>query len=142
MIIMPVTLKVRDVMEGGVVVLDGNLPAIEALKAMLKNQVWSVVISINDIPSGVVTDRDLLRRVVAKGFDINKIPLKEIMTSPLITISPDETFGDAWKLMAEKNIRRLYVVEKGKIIGRVTQTGLFNKLLEVMMAISSIKYLM
>ncbi len=139
---MPVTLKVRDVMEGGVVVLDGNLPAIEALKAMLKNQVWSVVISINDIPSGVVTDRDLLRRVVAKGFDINKIPLKEIMTSPLITISPDETFGDAWKLMAEKNIRRLYVVEKGKIIGRVTQTGLFNKLLEVMMAISSIKYLM
>ncbi|MEM3833461.1 MAG: CBS domain-containing protein [Thermoprotei archaeon] len=139
---MPVALKVRDIMEGGVVVLDGNLPAIEALKAMLENQVWSVVISINDVPSGVVTERDLLRRVIAKGFDINRILLKEIMTSPLITISSDATLAEAWKLMTEKNIRRLYVVEKGKIIGRVTQTGLFNKLLEVMIAISSIKYLM
>ncbi|MGB9728260.1 MAG: cyclic nucleotide-binding/CBS domain-containing protein [Thermoprotei archaeon] len=139
---MPVTLKVRDVMESGVVILDGNLSAMDALKAMLENQVWSIVVSINDLPSGVVTDRDLLRRVVAKGLDMNKTLLKEIMTSPLITISPDATFAEAWKLMTEKNIRRLYVVEKGKIIGRVTQTGLFNKLLEVMMAISSIKYLM
>jgi CBS domain-containing protein len=138
---MPVALKIRDVIEGGVVVLDGNLPAIEALKAMLENKVWSVVISINDIPSGVVTDRDLLRNVVAKGLNINKVPLKEIMTSPLITISPDATLAEAWKLMTEKNIRRLYVVEKGRIIGRVTQTGLFNKLLEVIIAISSMKYL-
>lgn len=137
---MPIALKVRDIMEGGIEVLDGNLPAIEALKAMLKKQVWSVVVSLNDIPSGVVTDRDLLRRVIAKGFDIKKVPLKEVMSSPLITISPDVAFGEAWKLMADKNIRRLYVIENGKIIGRVTQTGLFNKLLEVVMALSSLQY--
>lgn len=137
---MSLTLKARDVMEGNIVVVDGNQPAIEALNAMLKHQVWSVVISVNDIPSGVVTDRDLLRKVVAKGLDVKKVPLKEIMSCPLITISPDATFGEAWRIMTEKNIRRLYVIEKGKIIGRVTQTGLFNKLLEVAMVLSSLKY--
>lgn len=141
-VVMPVALKVRDVMEGNVVVIDGKQPASEALKAMLKNQVWSVIVSVNGIPSGVVTDRDILRRVVAEGRDPKKVQLKDIMSCPLITISPDALFGEAWRLMTDKEIRRLYVVEEGKIIGRVTQTGLFNKLLEVTMALSSLKYSM
>ena len=49
---MPLTLKVRDVMENNVVVVDGNLPAKEALNKMLKNGVWSVVVNINDLPMG------------------------------------------------------------------------------------------
>jgi CBS domain-containing protein len=139
---MPLTLKVRDIMENNVVVLDGNLPAKEALNKMLENGVWSVVISINDLPIGVITERDLLRRIIAEGRNINKVLLKDVMSSPLITIDPEASFGEAWKLMTEKGVRRLYVVEKGKIIGRVTQTGLFSKLLDAVLALSSIKYLM
>ncbi|MBS7640130.1 MAG: CBS domain-containing protein [Candidatus Bathyarchaeia archaeon] len=138
---MPITLRVRDVMEGGIVTLDGNLPAIEALKKMLENDVWSVVVTINDMPTGVVTERDLLKRVIAKGLDINKVPLKDIMSCPLITIDPDASFGEAWKLMVEKDIRRIYVVEKGKIIGRVTRAGLFQKLLDAVLALASLKTL-
>jgi signal-transduction protein with cAMP-binding, CBS, and nucleotidyltransferase domain len=137
---MPLTLKVRDVMEDNVIILDGNLPAKEALNKMLENNVWSVVISINDMPMGVVTERDLLRRVIAKGRNIDKVPLKDIMSSPLITIDSEASFAEAWKLMIEKGVRRLYVVEKGKIIGRVTQTGLFTKLLDAVLALSSIRY--
>lgn len=138
---MPITLKVRDVMEGGVVTLDEKLPTIEAVKKMLENNVWSVVITAKDIPVGVVTERDILRRVVAKGFDVNRVPLKDIMSCPIITIDPDASFGEAWKLMVEKDIRRIYVVEKGKIIGRVTRTGLFQKLLDAVLALASLKTL-
>ncbi|MEM3703270.1 MAG: CBS domain-containing protein [Candidatus Bathyarchaeia archaeon] len=139
---MPLTLKVRDVMEGGIVTLDGDLPAIEALKAMLENGVWSVVVNVKGIPMGVVTERDLLRRIVAKGLNIERVPLKDVMSCPLITVDPDAAFGEAWDLMAEKGVRRLYVVEGGKIIGRVTQTGLFQKLLDAVVALSSIRYSM
>ena len=139
---MTLTLKVRDVMENNVIVIDGNLPAKEALNKMLEKGVWSVVISINDLPMGVVTERDLLRRIIARGRNIDKVLLKDVMSSPLITIDPEASFGEAWKLMIEKGVRRLYVIKKGKIIGRVTQTGLFQKLLDAVLALSSIKYLM
>lgn len=137
---MPLTLKVRDVMEGGVVIVDGELSAKDALNKMLEKGVWSVVVSVRGLPSGVVTERDLLRRVIAKGLDVNKVTLKEIMSSPLITIDPDVPLGEAWNIMAAKGVRRLYVIENGKIIGRVTQTGLFNKLLDAVLTLSSIKY--
>ncbi|MEM2320831.1 MAG: CBS domain-containing protein [Candidatus Bathyarchaeia archaeon] len=138
---MPIVLKVRDVMEGGVVTLDENLPVIEAVKKMLENSVWSVVVTAKDIPVGVVTERDILRRVIAKGFDVNRVPLKDIMSCPIITIDPDVSFGEAWKLMVEKDIRRIYVIEKGKIIGRVTRAGLFQKLLDAVLALASLKTL-
>ncbi|MEM2273165.1 MAG: CBS domain-containing protein [Candidatus Bathyarchaeia archaeon] len=138
---MPLTLRVRDVMEGGVVTLDGELPAIEAIKKMLENNVWSVIVTINDLPTGIVTERDILRRVIAKGYDVNKVPLKDIMSCPLITIDPDASFGEAWRIMVEKDIRRVYVIEKGKIIGRVTRAGLFQKLLDAVLALTSLKTL-
>ncbi|MEM3725739.1 MAG: CBS domain-containing protein [Candidatus Bathyarchaeia archaeon] len=139
---MSLTLKVRDVMEKGVITLDGNLSAKKALEAMLKNGVWSVVVSDKGLPSGVVTERDLLRRAVVKDRDLNKVQLKEIMSSPLITIEPDASFGRAWELMVEKGVRRLYVIEDGKIIGRVTQTGMFQKLLDALLVLSSVRYSM
>jgi CBS domain-containing protein len=129
-------------MENNVIVIDGNLPAKEALNKMLEKGVWSVVISVNDLPMGVVTERDLLRRIIARGRNMDKVLLKDVMSSPLITIDPEASFGEAWKLMIEKGVRRLYVIEKGKVTGRVTQTGLFQKLLDAVLALSSIKYLM
>jgi CBS domain-containing protein len=63
----------------------------------------------------------------------------EIMSSPIETISPDASLGEAMAKMVEKNIRRLFVVEQGKIIGRVTQTELFENTLNVMMTLSSLK---
>ncbi|MBS7605299.1 MAG: CBS domain-containing protein [Candidatus Bathyarchaeia archaeon] len=138
---MPLTLRVRDVMENGIVTIDGNAPAIEAVKKMLENNVWSVIVTVNDLPTGVVTERDILRRVIAKGYDVNKVPLKDIMSCPIITIDPEASFGEAWKLMVEKDIRRIYVIEKGKIIGRVTRAGLFQKLLDAVLALTSLKTL-
>ncbi|MEM1975478.1 MAG: CBS domain-containing protein, partial [Candidatus Caldarchaeum sp.] len=55
------------------------------------------------------------------------------------TISPDASLGEAMAKLVEKNIRRLFVIENGKIIGRVTQTELFENTLNVMMALSALK---
>ena len=137
---MPVTLTVRDVMDKNVFTVEANDPVSKALDTMLKNGVWSVVVTDKGLPVGVITERDILRRCIGKGRDPSTCTCREIMSSPLITIEPNRTLGEAWSLLTETGVRRVYVVEGGKIIGRVTQTGLFNKLLELVLALVSVKY--
>lgn len=133
---MPITVKVRDAMDKTVILIEGNKSCMEALKEMIKNNVWSVVVTKEGLPVGVLTERDILRRVVAKNLNIEKVKVEEVMSSPIITIAPDEPIGKAMEMMAVKEIRRLYVVEEGKIIGRLTQTGVFRFLLNVMLTLS------
>jgi len=135
---MPIVVKVRDVMDKKVYILDENKTCMDAIKLMLDKKVWSVVVSRQGLPVGVVTERDIIRRVIAKGRDVEKVKLGEIMSSPLITVSPDEPIGRAMELMARNEIRRIYVVEEGKIIGRVTQTEAFRHILDVMMTLASL----
>ncbi|MCS6784013.1 MAG: CBS domain-containing protein [Candidatus Caldarchaeum sp.] len=135
---MPVTLRVRDVMDKKVVEVDENTSIADVIKAMMNNEVWSVVVTRNKLPVGVVTERDILRRCIAKGCALT-MRVGDIMSSPIETISPDATLGEAMSRLVEKNIRRLFVVENGKIIGRVTQTELFENTLNVMMALSALK---
>jgi CBS domain-containing protein len=66
--------------------------------------------------------------------------VEDIMSSPIITIGPDEPIGRALQIMAEKNIRRLYVVEGGKVIGRITQTKSMESLLDVLLTLQSLPY--
>lgn len=137
---MPVSVKVHDVMDTNIVYIDADKTCIDAMNSMIKNKVWSVIVTKEDLPVGVVTERDIIRRVLVKGMDVNKVHLEEIMSSPLITIGPDEPIAHAMELMATKDIRRVYVVEKGKIIGRVTQTGAFKYLLDVLLALTEITW--
>jgi predicted transcriptional regulator len=65
---MPVTLRVRDVMDKKIVQLDEKATIAQAIKAMLDNEVWSLVITRNNLPVGVVTERDIIRRVYCKGL--------------------------------------------------------------------------
>jgi signal-transduction protein with cAMP-binding, CBS, and nucleotidyltransferase domain len=136
---MPLTLRVRDIMDTKVVQVDGKATVSDVIKAMLENNVWSVVVNVDGLPTGVITERDIIRRVIAKGSTLN-VKAQDIMTSPIITISPDASLGEAMSKMVEKNIRRLFVVEKGRIIGRITQTELFENNLNVMMTLSSIRH--
>lgn len=137
---MPITVRVKDVMDKNVVMVDANDSVIDALKKMLQAGVWSVVVEKNGLPEGVITERDILRRCVVKGLNLEKVRCEEIMSAPLLTIDPDASLGEAMRIMTEKKVRRLYIVEGGKIIGRVTQTGLFENILNIMMALSSIPY--
>jgi len=125
-------------MDRKVVEIDENASVMDAIKAMMDNNVWSLVVTRNKLPVGVVTERDIIRRCLSKGRALTTA-VGGIMSSPIETISPEAPLGEAMAKMAEKGIRRLFVVEQGKIIGRITQTELFENTLNVMMTLSSLK---
>ncbi|MDV3277605.1 MAG: CBS domain-containing protein [Nitrososphaerales archaeon] len=135
---MAITLRVKDVMDKKVVRIDAQETVSNVIKKMVEANVWSLVVEKRGLPEGVVTERDVIRRCLGKGLLPDRMPVEKIMSSPLIIISPDATIRDAMGLMVEKDIRRLFVVDNGKIIGRVTQTGLFESTLNVMTSLSSI----
>ena len=135
---MGITLKVKDLMEKNVVTVDSGTTVADAIKEMLRANVWSLVVVKRGLPEGVVTERDLIRRCIAKGLVPDRLPVEKIMSSPLITIDPEASIREAMSLMVEKDIRRLFVVENGKIVGRVTQGHLFESTLDVMSSLSSI----
>jgi CBS domain-containing protein len=135
---MSITLKVKDVMDSNVVRIDAATSVSDAIKLMMKNNVWSLVVEKRGLPEGVITERDVIRRCLGKGLVPDRLPVEKIMTSPLVTIGSDATIREAMSLMVEKDIRRLFVVEEGKIVGRVTQTHLFESTLDVMTSLSSL----
>jgi len=105
---------------------------------MINSKVWSLLVVTRGLPQGVVTERDVLRRCINNGLAPDKVKVGAIMSSPLITIGPDATVREAMSMMVEKGVRRLYVVEGGKVVGRITQTRLFQSNFDLMMSLSGL----
>jgi CBS domain-containing protein len=135
---MPVTMKVKDVMDRNVVSIDSGATVDDAVQKMIQNKVWSLVVEKKGSPDGVVTERDVIRRCLAKRLSTSGTTAGSIASSPLITIGPDAALREAMDIMAAKDIRRLFVVENGRIVGRVTQTEVFQSTLSVMEVLSSL----
>lgn len=134
---MSISVKVRDVMDNNIPLVEAGKAVSDALKAMIQREVWSVVITRKGLPLGVVTDHDILRKCVAKGFDPGHMKAEEIMSAPLILIDADASVGEAMTKMVEEDVRRLYIVEDGKIVGRITERSVLKNTLSVMMSLSS-----
>jgi len=130
----------RDVMDSKVIFIDAAGSVSEAIKLMVSSDSWSIIVEEGGLPVGVVTDRDILRRSLARGMDSNRTKIEEIMSSPIISVPPDEHLGKIMDMMAEKNIRRIFVVENGKIIGKITQTRLFDNSINVLESLSGLRY--
>lgn len=103
------------------VVAASNLTVTDAAKVMLESRVNSVLVFEDDKVIGIVTNKDFLDDVVAKGLDPTKIQIKEITHSPLITIHKDSKIGEALNLMKKHNIRRLIVKDDTRTIGTLSQ---------------------
>lgn len=134
----PLTVRARDVMEKNVVLIEASESVATAVRSMLDKNIWSLVVSKNGLPVGFVSERDILRRCFAKGVDPEHSHLESIMSSPLVTAGPDTPLIQIMTLMAEKNVRRIYIVDKGQILGRITQTGAFAELVNLIMTMSRI----
>jgi len=112
---------VKDIMSSPVVTIDENETADKAAQLMDKHDVGCVIItSKQGKPLGIITERDLVVRILAKNTQPSKITAKEVMSSPLITIDPDVTLSEAARRMSRLNIRRLGVMYKGNIVGLVS----------------------
>lgn len=100
--------------------VDEGSSVLEAAKRMVEMNRGSVLVTRGKERVGILTERDILRKVVAKGFDAHSTKVKDVMTSPPITIDHQRPLREAIDLMNRKGVRRMLVTENGKIIGIFT----------------------
>lgn len=106
--------------------LKSDNTVLEAATMMVKANIGAVVVlDGKDRLIGIVTERDMTRRLVAKGLDAKKTQLSEIMTKNPDTLAPDDSAFDALELMQARNYRHLPVVEDGKCVGMVSVRDLY-----------------
>jgi CBS domain-containing protein len=126
---------VKDVMSSPVVTLDEDATSNKAANLMADNELGCVIVTNKaGKPVGIITERDLVIRVLAKNLVPDAVKAKEIMTSPLVTIEPEATISEAARRMSRLNIRRLGVVYKGNLVGLVSSKdilGVMPELIEI-----------
>jgi CBS domain-containing protein len=112
---------VKDVMTSPVVTINEEGIVHDAAKLMDKDDLGCIVVTDQKgKPVGIITERDLITRVLAKNLLASKIKAKKVMTSPLLTIDPDEPLIEAARKMSRLNVRRLGVIYKGGLVGLVS----------------------
>ena len=114
------TQSIREVMTKDPITLSADRPVIEAARCMRDRDIGNVIVTEGDTVAGILTDRDIAIRVIAEGRDPATTKLSEVATMNPATLSPDDSFDDAVRLMRERNIRRLPVVENGRAAGVVS----------------------
>lgn len=114
-------MNVMDAMTRTPVVVKPQVTIEEAVKSMLKRGVGSLLVRENGILKGIVTEKDLVEKVILKGMDPKKTKVRAIMNKVLVTVKPKADIMEAVKLMSEYNIRRLPVIDKeSKLLGLLT----------------------
>jgi CBS domain-containing protein len=114
-------MKVRDVMTRGVQLVDPDETVQAAAQLMADVDAGAVPVGREHRPSGVLTDRDIIIRVVARGADPAAVRVGEVMSSDIVTCREEDTAADVARLMGERQIRRMPVVDaEGRLIGIVS----------------------
>ena len=125
---------VKDVMSSPVVTLEEDETSNKVANLMEENELGCVILTKNGKPVGIITERDLVIRVLAKNIAPDTVKAKEIMTAPLLTIQPEATISEAARRMSRLNIRRLGVVYKGNLVGLLSSKdilGVMPELIEI-----------
>jgi CBS domain-containing protein len=121
------TITIGDVMTKSVISVDAALTVNETAKMMEDAKVGAVIVMENNLPIGIVTDRDFSVKVAAHAYQITE-PVKQIMSSPLFSMNSDESVRIAADLMHERKIRKLPVIDDEKVVGIITATDIVNLL--------------
>lgn len=116
--------SIKEVMTSDVRACEPNASAVEAAKLMKTEDVGPIPVVENGRLVGLVTDRDLVVRVLAEGRDPKTTKVGEIASRDLVTVSPDEDLDQALKLLAQRQVRRLPVVDGDRLVGIVAQADI------------------
>ncbi|MCW4050158.1 MAG: CBS domain-containing protein [Candidatus Bathyarchaeota archaeon] len=120
-------MQVREAMSSPVIAVHENADVVDVAKLMSLQRVGAIIINNNeDKPIGIVTERDIVTRVVAEGKNPDKLSVKDVMTSPLRTVEPEMNLMEAMTLMDKLNIRRLGVTYKGGLVGVVSDRNIIR----------------
>ena len=113
--------NIREVMTPGPETIQADQPVVQAAKLMKDADAGMIPVMENGNLLGTVTDRDIALRVVAEGKDPQATTVREVATTDIVTIEPDRDLAEALQLMAKHQVRRLPVVESGRLVGVVAQ---------------------
>ena len=116
---------VKDSMTKNVISIDSNMTVKDAAMIMDDANVGCVVVTKENTPVGILTERDFVKRIASKGKALST-PISEVMSAPLIVIRPDDTIWEAAELMKDKKIHKLPVQEGDKLHGILTATDIVN----------------
>jgi len=108
---------VKDIMVKPVTTIDEEKTAEEAGKLMTKSRRGCLIVTKDKKPVGIVSDSDLIRRIVALDMKSSEIKLRDVMSKPLVAVRPEDDILGAVRKMKKSNIHRLPVVSRGKLVG-------------------------
>lgn len=121
------TMTIADIMTKSIISVDSSMSINESAKMMEDAKVGAVIIMEDNLPVGIVTDRDFAVKVAAHAYQITS-PVKQIMSTPLFAINSDESVRTAADLMHERGIMKLPVMEDEKVVGIITARDIVNLL--------------
>ncbi|MFW9918641.1 MAG: cyclic nucleotide-binding/CBS domain-containing protein [Candidatus Thorarchaeota archaeon] len=120
------TMAVKDIMSVNVVTMPPDASVLDVAKSMSEMDLGSIVVTEGQSPVGIITESDIVRRVVAEGKDVKKTCAKDIMTSPLVYVSPNTALTEAMRIMARSNIRRVVVLKNDSLAGIITSRDILK----------------
>ena len=100
--------------------VEPQAPVLEAIRAMAAHHVGALLVMQGGKLSGIVSERDYARKVILMGRSSSDTPVRDIMSSPVLTVSPDDTVQRCMQLMTDQRVRHLPVVEGGAVVGMVS----------------------
>ena len=121
------SIQVKDIMAKALITVNPTTTALQIAKMMEQGGIGAILVKDNDNLVGIITDRDFATKIAANNLSFDT-PVKEIMSTPLITINHNEPISLAAEIMSSKKIRKLAVSENGTIVGLITSTDLVNQL--------------
>lgn len=118
--------EIGDYMSCPVLTIEANHMAQEAAYTLEEKHIGSLLVKDGEKFVGIITESDLARKIVAKGLQYHETQVKEIMTTPLLTIDCHEPLVDANQLMAQKRVRHLAVTENDEVVGMLSVRDLIH----------------
>ena len=116
--------QVRDLMVSSVVTIEPATSIVEAARRMIQEEKGPLPVVDGESPVAMVTDRDIIARVVAEGRDPNSVKVEDIATHELVTIGPDQDVNEARQLMDQHELDRILVVEGDKLVGIISEADI------------------
>jgi signal-transduction protein with cAMP-binding, CBS, and nucleotidyltransferase domain len=105
---------------GDLLVIDADASVLDAVRQMVESNVGSLLVTEGGEITGIVTERDYLRRVTLQGRSEGETAVREIMSSPLVAVTPETSVDECMAMMTDRRIRHLPVAEEGRVTGIVS----------------------
>ena len=131
--------QIRDIMEKNVVTIEDDKTALDAAQLISEKDVSFLVIMKNNIPVGVLSESDFVKRLAADDKKASEVIVSEIMSSNFRWVEPETEIEDAIQKMLNNNIRRLVILDNNKLVGVITQTDLTGFLRDKLLVDKTIK---